>query len=155
MPNPRTTAAVKSWAVVLVAVGFTAGGVGCASSGPPEVEPTMSDRQSEFALYATGRGAFPDDASSRAQARVLAREAARRDAQRKLSEQIYGLTVAGRTRVEEGEVTEDVIHSEVDATLRAAEVIESRYREDLEIVEVRMRVRLGDRLERLVLRESR
>ncbi len=76
------------------------------------------------------------------QARLLAMEAARKDAQRRLAERIKGLRLTARTQVRDFAVESDVITTEMNAFLVGAHEIEgTMYLHDDELIaEVKFRV---------------
>lgn len=79
---------------------------------------------SEGMLTATGWGTVdPSMAQTEAQARMLARRAARLDAQRQLSEMVKGVELRAGSTVEEYEVKSDIIATRVKNWLRGAVVI--------------------------------
>jgi hypothetical protein len=123
-----------------------------AACAPKQVAPTLNPKWTEMTVSATGRGAIPEPSDNPAQAKLMAERAARVDAYRKLSEQIYGLQVRGETTVRDAMLANDVIETSVSSYLRAAEVVETRVRQDLGIVEVDMKLTLGSKFYELFTR---
>jgi hypothetical protein len=93
-------------------------------------------------LRATGGGAPPEKAINAAQARLMTERAAKLDAYRNLLEQAYGVAIRAKSSVRDFVLKDDSIRSRVEAYIRGAKVIDTRYREDGG-VEVEMEVTLG------------
>ena len=68
--------------------------------------------------------------SSPAQAKLMAKNAAIRDAQRNLAETIYGIRIDSRTTVRNFITEDDRIRSSVQAILRGARVVDTRWEDD-------------------------
>lgn len=81
-------------------------------------------------IKATGSGVSPDDVDSAAQGRLLALRAAKVDAMRNLSEQIYGLRIDSDTTVRDFVATNDTIRTEVNTYLVGARTVSEDYVED-------------------------
>jgi hypothetical protein len=95
---------------------------------PPQVvePPDWSGERIE----AIGNGVPPDEAANLAQARLMAKLAARRDAQRNLAEQLYGVQIDSNTTVRDFMTEHDVIRSKVDGLLKGFETVEEKELED-------------------------
>lgn len=99
-------------------------------------------------LTAKGGGAPPARAVNPAQVRLMTERAAKVDAMRNLLEQAYGVTISSRTTVRDFVTQNDNIRARVDAFIRGAKVIDTRYLEDGG-VEVEMEITLGYEFRRL------
>jgi len=75
-----------------------------------------------------------------ARARLMAIEAARKDAQRKLAERLKGLRLTARTQVRDFVTESDEIRAELDAFLKGAEEVSTYLHHDELIAEVTLRV---------------
>lgn len=65
-----------------------------------------------------------------AQARLMAEEAAKKDAERQILEQLKGVVITGNTTVENYMTKDDRIRARVEGIIRGATVIDTRYNED-------------------------
>lgn len=74
-------------------------------------------------IRATGGGVAPAGARTMAQARMMARRAAITDAYRQLAEYVGGVNVDAETTVDMAAVTNDVIKTRVQATIRGARIV--------------------------------
>ncbi|MCS6923944.1 MAG: hypothetical protein NZM10_06145, partial [Fimbriimonadales bacterium] len=92
-------------------------------------------------IEAKGEGAFPADAQSRGQARLLAKRAAIADAQRNLLETLNGVRLTAETVVRNFIVESDVVQTRVQGYLQGAQVVKEQERGD--IYEVTMRLPLN------------
>ncbi len=90
-------------------------------------------------ITATGTGIAPPDAGSPGQAKIMARIAAKVDAQRQLVEVIKGVQVSAETTVEQMMVTSDTVTTKVSGMLRGAQIVAERELPDGEY-EVTMQV---------------
>jgi hypothetical protein len=81
-------------------------------------------------LTATGGGAPPARAVNKAQARLMTERAAKLDAMRNLLEQAYGVTISSNTTVRDFITQSDTIRARVDAFIKGARVIDTRYLDD-------------------------
>ncbi|MBN1899945.1 LPP20 family lipoprotein, partial [Candidatus Sumerlaeota bacterium] len=91
---------------------------------PDESQPLMEEIPwAGDVIEATGTGVRPDTASSDAQARLMAKKAARTDAQRNLLEQIQGLEIKSQTTVRNFMTEHDEIRTKVDGFIAGAEVV--------------------------------
>ena len=93
-------------------------------------------------LTAKGGGAPPARAVNQAQARLMTERAAKVDAMRNLLEEAYGVTIRSTTTVRDFITENDTIRARVDAYIRGARVIDTRYLDDGS-VEVEMEITLG------------
>lgn len=93
-------------------------------------------------LRATGGGAPPETSVNPAQARLMTERAAKMDAYRNLLEQAYGVSIRSNSKVRDFVLQNDTIRSRVEAYIRGAKVIDTRYNADGG-VEVEMEVTLG------------
>jgi len=108
---------------------------------PPLPPPPLIVRQ-EVTLRARGAGAPPTRAANAAQAKLMTERAAKVDAYRNLLEQAYGLQVTGSTSVRDFVTQSDTVRTQVDAFIRGAKVVDTRYLDDGS-AEVEMEVSLG------------
>jgi hypothetical protein len=99
-------------------------------------------------LIATGAGAPPARAVNKAQARLMAERAAKVDAMRNLLEEAYGVTITSTTTVRDFITQNDTIRARVDAFIRGAKIIDTRYLQDGS-VETDMEVTLGYEFRRI------
>lgn len=126
--------------------------VGCGGPSTPErVVPTNVPEMAEITLRATGRGAYPDNASG-PQARLMAERAAQTDGYRKLAEQVYGLTVRSGTTVRDAVLADDRIETDVQGFIRGARILDRRDRAQQGFVEIDMELFLGRDFQRIVFR---
>lgn len=137
--------------ILALAVTLAASACGGSRPDPAPLVPTNVPAWSEMTLRATGRGAYPENASG-AQGRLMAERAARTDAYRKLTEQVYGLEVRSGTTVRDAVLAEDRIQTQVEGFIRGARVLGTRDRSDLGFVEVEMELGLGRDFQRIVFR---
>jgi hypothetical protein len=119
--------------------------------GPEKLVPTNVPAWAETTLRVTGRGAYPENVSG-PRARLMAERAARTDAYRKLTEEVYGLELRSGTTVRDAVLADDEIHTEVEGFIRGAQVIATRDRADLGLVEMDMELGLGEKFQRMVFR---
>lgn len=143
-------------AVCLVVVAF--GLAGCQTDYPrqdprmgevgPADAPPPQEEWVPIKITAKGGGAPPPNAVNQAQARLMAERAAKVDAMRNLLEQAYGVTIKSRTTVKDFVTQSDRIKARVDAYLKGAKVIDTRYMSDGG-VEVEMEVILGYEFRRI------
>ena len=96
---------------------------------PPPPPPPPIVRQ-EVTLRAKGAGAPPTKAANAAQARLLTERAAKVDGYRNLLEQAYGLQVVGATTVRDFVTQSDTVRTQVDAFIRGAKVVDTRFLDD-------------------------
>jgi hypothetical protein len=108
---------------------------------PPPPPPPPIVRQ-EVTLRAKGAGAPPTKAVNAAQARLMTERAAKVDGYRNLLEQAYGLQVSGSTSVRDFVTQSDTIRTQLDAFIRGAKVVDTRYLDDGS-VETEMEITLG------------
>ena len=81
-------------------------------------------------ITVTGYGIAPPRAVNAAQARILARIAAKADAQRQLAEAINGVQVDASTTVEQMMVVSDTINTRVQATIKGARIVSENVTSD-------------------------
>ena len=106
---------------------------------PPPPPPIV---RQEVTLRAKGAGAPPTKAVNAAQARLMAERAAKVDGYRNLLEQSYGLQVSGSTSVRDFVTQSDTVRTQLDAFIRGAKVVDTRYLDDGS-VETEMEITLG------------
>ena len=92
-------------------------------------------------IKATGSGVPSASQVGTAQGKAMARQAAKRDAQRNLLEQILGVKIDSETKVRDFVTESDKIRSNVEGFIRGAYIAEIRYLED-GLVEVDMEINL-------------
>lgn len=114
------------------------------------VQPTPEPRAEwvPIKLIAKGGGAPPAKAVNQAQARLMTERAAKVDAMRNLLEQAYGVTITSTTTVRDFITQNDTIRARVNAYIRGARIIDTRYLEDGS-VEMEMEVTLGYEFRRI------
>lgn len=115
------------------------------------VVPQETKPQAEWVpikVTAKGGGAPPAKAINAAQARLMAERAAKVDALRNLLEQAYGVRITSNTTVRDFITQNDTIRANVDAYIRGARVIDTRYLDDGS-VEIEMEITLGYEFRRM------
>ncbi|MBF0509528.1 MAG: LPP20 family lipoprotein [Deltaproteobacteria bacterium] len=115
---------------ILTSILALAGGCTIVRQGNPEEMVTFR---------ATGKGHPPADATSEAEAKLMAERAAIADGYRQLAERIKGMLVQSYTTLNRQSVSHDVIRIETEAYLRHAEVMAIRHNAD-RIVEADVKV---------------
>ena len=91
--------------------------LGCATSNMPS-------------WYTVTGSGVADPSSPRAKARLMAKRAAKLDAQRQLLEHAKGVHIQSTTTVEDFMTRDDYIRSRVQGIIREAEIIDYRYFDD-------------------------
>jgi hypothetical protein len=81
-------------------------------------------------IEAVGHGAPPAEAANAAQSRLMAKLAARRDAQRNLAETLNGVHIDSKTTVRNFMTESDEIRSKVEGFLRGFRTVEEKENED-------------------------
>jgi hypothetical protein len=99
-------------------------------------------------LTAKGGGAPPAKAVNPAQARLMTERAAKLDAYRNLLEQAYGVNIESKTTVRDFITQNDTIRAKVEAYIKGAKIVDTRYLDDGG-VEVEMEIVLGYEFRRL------
>jgi len=99
-------------------------------------------------ISAKGAGAPPATAVNQAQARLMTERAAKVDAMRNLLEQAYGVTISSRTTVRNFVTENDTIRARVDAYIKGARIVDTRYLSDGS-VEIDMELTLGYEFRRI------
>ncbi len=99
-------------------------------------------------LSAKGAGAPPASAVNQAQARLMTERAAKVDAMRNLIEQAYGVAISSHTTVRNFVTENDTIRARVDAYIKGAKVVDTRYLSDGS-VEVEIEITLGNEFRRI------
>jgi len=113
----------------------------------PTPEPAPTVEWVPIKITAKGGGAPPARAVNQAQARLMTERAAKLDAYRNLLEQAYGVTISSNTTVRDFITQNDTIRARVDAYIRGAKVIDTRYLDDGS-VETEMELTLGHEFRR-------
>ncbi len=108
----------------------------------PAKEATPGYKWEPIVLRATGTGVPPSRAINPAQARLMAKRAAKMDALRNLLEQAYGVTISSSSSVRDFVLQNDSVRSRVDAYIKGAKIVDERYLQDGS-VEVDMEIILG------------
>jgi len=116
--------------------------------GPAYDAPAPREEWVPFRVTAKGGGAPPPNAVNQAQARLMAERAAKIDAMRNLLEQAYGVTIRSHTTVKDFITQNDTIRAKVDAYIKGARVIDTRYMSDGS-VEIEMEVILDYQFRRM------
>ena len=146
---------MRVFAVMLIVTVFAL--VGCQTyevrDGRPlgEVGPAHDAPEGEWVpikVTAKGGGAPPANAVNQAQARLMAERAAKVDAMRNLLEQTYGVTIKSRTTVKDFITQNDTIKARVNAYIKGAKVIDTKYLSDGS-VEVEMEIILDYEFRRI------
>ncbi len=133
--------------VALLAVFLVMAVAGCyVQQVPPTPEPRAE--WAPIKVTAKGGGAPPPTAVNQAQARLMAERAAKVDAMRNLLEQAYGVRITSATTVRDFITQNDTIRANVDAFIRGAKVIDTRYLSDGS-VEMEMEITLGYEFRRI------
>lgn len=112
----------------ILAISLVIIAAGCAVYVPPEAPPKAE--WVPIKIKAKGGGVPPPTAINQAQARLMAERAAKLDAYRNLLEQAYGVTIHSNTSVRDFVTQSDTIHARVEAYIRGAKVIDTRYLND-------------------------
>jgi len=98
---------------------------------PPPPPPQTADMSwAEGDIIAIGHGVPPASPVSASQGKLLAKQAAKVDAQRNLLEQIEGVRVSAKTTVKNFMTESDVIHTQVDGLIAGAEVVSEQELDD-------------------------
>jgi len=93
--------------------------------------------QQPLRIYVTGQGVAPcDDVCSPAQAYALAKRAAITDAYRLIAEKVKGVYVDGQDYIRNMMVKRSVVRTNVNATVRNANVVETTFKDGLCEVEM-------------------
>lgn len=116
--------------------------------GPAYDLPVQREEWTPFKVTAKGGGAPPPHAVNQAQARLMAERAAKVDAMRNLLEQAYGVTIRSHTTVKDFITQNDTIKAKVDAYIRGARVVDTKYLSDGS-VEIEMEVILDHQFRRI------
>ncbi len=117
--------------------------------GPAYDEPPPPDGEwVPVKVTAKGGGAPPPNAVNQAQARLMAERAAKVDAMRNLLEQTYGVRIKSRTTVRDFITQNDTIKARVNAYIKGARVIDTKYLSDGS-VEVEMEIILDYEFRRI------
>ena len=133
--------------VALLAVFLVIVTAGCyVQQVPPTPEPRAE--WVPIKVTAKGGGAPPPTAVNQAQARLMAERAAKVDALRNLLEQAYGVRITSATTVRDFITQNDTIRANVDAFIRGAKVLDTRYLSDGS-VEMEMEITLGYEFRRI------
>lgn len=117
-----------------------------------ELYPTLYKGWAEKTVKVTGKGAPPVEAENASQRRTLAERAAKEDGYRKILEEIQGVQVSSKTYVKDFITESDVIRSEVEGFVRAAQVVDTRY-DPTTGAEVDMELYLGPKFEKIIITE--
>jgi hypothetical protein len=100
--------------------------LGCQKSYHPTLNPDWAD----ITLRAKGMGAPPSNAENAAQAKLLARNAAKMDALRNLQEQIYGIQIESQTYVRDYITRSDEIRARTEGFIKKARIISEKENAD-------------------------
>ncbi len=148
---------MKVFAKIMIVIVFAV--AGCQTSevregrplgevGPAYDTPVQREEWTPFKVTAKGGGAPPPNAVNQAQARLMAERAAKVDAMRNLLEQAYGVTIKSRTTVKDFITQNDTIKARVDAYIKGAKVIDTKYLSDGS-VEIEMEIILDHQFRRM------
>ncbi len=108
----------------------------------PAKEATPAYEWQPVVLRATGAGVPPPRAINPAQARLMARRAAKVEGMRNLLEQAYGVNISSSSSVRDFVLQNDSIRARVDDYIRGARVVDERYLQDGS-VETDLEITLG------------
>ena len=108
----------------------------------PGIYEGQNNPGSYITIRVTGKGVAPEGVSNPAQAKILSERAAEADAYRLLAEKLRGILVTTFQTTQDGKVTEDVIHTQTEALLRATQIVDIRHYPD-GLTEVDMVVRIA------------
>jgi len=136
----------RTTAVILFAVFMAAIMAGCVVAPIQETQPRAE--WVPIKISAKGGGAPPPNAVNQAQARLMTERAAKVDAMRNLLEQAYGVTISSQTTVRDFITQNDTVRAKVDAFIRGAKVVDTRYLSDGG-VEIEMEITLGYEFRRI------
>jgi len=136
----------RSATILLLAVFITLIIAGCVVVPVQETQPRAE--WVPIKISTKGAGAPPPNAINQAQARLMTERAAKVDAMRNLVEQAYGVTISSSTTVRDFITQNDSIRARVDAFIRGAKVVDTRYLNDGS-VEVEMEITLGYEFRRI------
>ncbi len=134
--------------VLILAVLAVVAAAGCYVQQVPPPPPDQGAEWVPIKLSAKGAGAPPATALNPAQARLMAERAAKVDAMRNLLEEAYGVTISSHTTVRNFVTENDTIRARVDAYLKGAKVVDTRYLSDGS-AEVEMEITLGYEFRRI------
>lgn len=123
------SAVLASLACVMI-VAMPVGAIGAGVGPVEQFGPNAWTNWDAGVIKAQGFGIAPQDATSSAQALLLARRAAVVDAYRNLLEASLDVTVRSRTAVESGGVKWDTVEAEVQGVVRNAAILEERQNPD-------------------------
>lgn len=116
---------------------------------PRRLEPLQIERQSKGCTLSTrnnihfqvvGQGVAPVNTVSPAQAIALAKRAAIADAYRQLGEKICGVRIEGRDLVRNMMVSRSTVRTQIDAIIRNAKILDTRFKDGLYEVEMEVTV---------------
>ncbi len=93
-------------------------------------------------IRVTGKGIAPDGVTNPAQAKILSERAAEADGYRLLAEKLRGILVTTFQTTRHAQITEDVIHTQTEAILRATQIVDIRHYPD-GLSEVDMVIRIN------------
>ena len=134
--------------VVILLLSILLGTLSACYVAPVRETPEPRAEWVPITLKAKGGGAPPERSVNAAQARLMAERAAKVDAMRNLLEEAYGVTISSHTTVKDFITQNDTIRARVDAYIKGARVVDTRYLSDGS-VEVEMEVVLGYEFRRI------
>ncbi len=108
----------------------------------PAKEATPAYEWQPVTLRSTGAGVPPPRAINPAQARLMARRAAKVEGMRNLLEQAYGVNISSSSSVRDFVLQNDSIRARVDGYIRGARVVDEKYLQDGS-VETDLEITLG------------
>lgn len=114
--------------------------VTCQNAQCPEPASVVQEEQNNEPLTThitvVGQGVAPMNTSSPAQAMALAKRAAVADAYRLIAEKIKGVRIDGQDLIKNGMVQKSMVRISVDAMIRNANIVETKYKDGLCEVEM-------------------
>jgi|GEM_PF-133540 len=105
--------------------------------------------QCDLHFRVIGQGVAPVNTVSPAQAMALAKRAAIADGYRQLAEKISGVYVEGRDMIKNMMVQNSVVHTQVNALIRNAEIVDTEFRDGLYQAQMEITIHGGKWYEKL------
>lgn len=112
----------------------------------PGIYEGQNNPNAYITIRVTGKGIAPEGITNPAQAKILSERAAEADGYRLLAEKLRGLLVTTFQTTRHAQVTEDIIHTQTAALLRATQIVDIRHYPD-GLAEVDMVIRINKNYE--------